>query len=100
MTTPLFREALGEVLRESRQAQGKTLRTISQTGHIALGYLSEVERGCKEASSEVIEFLAKALGLNTSDIILKTALRMGGLDVPNTAESLLDDYADLISSQK
>jgi transcriptional regulator with XRE-family HTH domain len=96
----LFREALGEVLREQRTAKKKTLRDLSTSGFIALGYLSEVERGQKEASSEVIENLALALGLSTADLVMKTSMRLAGLDIPNTAEDLLkrvDEYADLIS---
>jgi transcriptional regulator with XRE-family HTH domain len=92
----LYRHALGEVLREERHAQGKTLRTISGTGRIALGYLSEIERGDKEISSEILAGVADALGLQTSDIIIRAGLRMAGLLVPDTAETLLDEYADLV----
>jgi transcriptional regulator with XRE-family HTH domain len=92
----LYRHALGEVLREERHAQGKTLRTISGTGRIALGYLSEIERGDKEISSEILAGVTEALGLQTSDIIIRAGLRMAGILVPDTAETLLDEYADLM----
>jgi transcriptional regulator with XRE-family HTH domain len=92
----LYRHALGEVLREERHAQGKTLRTISGTGRIALGYLSEIERGDKEISSEILAGVTEALGLQTSDIIIRAGLRMAGVLVPDTAETLLDEYADLV----
>lgn len=99
-----FREALGEVLREERNAKGMTLRTTSSKGFIALGYLSEVERGQKEISSEPLDLLAKALGVAPSEIVLRTAIRMAGLDVPDTPESLFDprnmdwqrQYSDLL----
>ena len=51
--TTLLRRELGDVLRERRRAQGRTLREVSATAAVSLGYLSEVERGEKEASSAV-----------------------------------------------
>ena len=50
--TPLLRSELGDVLRGIRQRQGRTLREVSSEAQVSLGYLSEVERGQKEASSE------------------------------------------------
>jgi hypothetical protein len=50
---PLLREAFGSVIREHRMDTGRTLRQVSRKAGMALGYLSEVERGQKEASSEV-----------------------------------------------
>lgn len=102
----LFREALGEILREERLSQEKTLRTLSSDSLIALGYLSEVERGHKELSSEVLHNIAtRGLGLDTHEIIMRTAIRMAGLEIPDTAESLFTirnemwtkQYADLRS---
>jgi transcriptional regulator with XRE-family HTH domain len=92
----LFRRALGEVLREERLSQQKTLRIISGTGRIALGYLSEVERGDKEVSSEILDGVADALGLSTYEVIMRAGMRMAGVYVPDTAEVLLDEYADLV----
>lgn len=92
----IFKHALGEVLREERLAQGKTLRTISDKGCIALGYLSEVERGDKEISSELFEGIAKALNIPTYELVVRAGIRMSGLDIPDTAELLLDEYADLV----
>lgn len=92
----ILRVALGEVLRQERQAQGKTLRKISGTGLIALGYLSEIERGQKEASSEIIEGVAVALGMPAHELIMKASLMMAGITIPDTAETLLDEYADLM----
>lgn len=96
----LFRDALGEVLREERLAKGMTLRQASVKGCMALGYLSEVERGQKELSSEPLRSLANGLGIPVHELIFKTGLRMAGLDVPDTAEGLLervDEYTDLVS---
>lgn len=92
----IFRHALGEVLREERLSQRKTLRTISGTGRIALGYLSEVERGDKEVSSEILDGVATALGIPTYEIIMRASLLMAGVAIPDTAETLLDEYGDLM----
>lgn len=61
---------MGEVLREERLAQGKSLREIDG---IALGYVSEVERGIKEPSSEVLETYCKNLGIDVVDALRRTA---------------------------
>ena len=50
----LLRRLLGDVLREHRREQGRTLREVSAAARVSLGYLSEVERGQKEASSELL----------------------------------------------
>jgi transcriptional regulator with XRE-family HTH domain len=57
----LMREVVGESLREERIAQGKTLREVSTAARVSLGYLSEVERGQKEASSELLSAICGAL---------------------------------------
>ena len=58
----LLRELLGESLREERVAQGKTLREVSKGARVSLGYLSEVERGQKEASSELLGSICSRSG--------------------------------------
>ena len=60
-TVPL-RQAIGEVLRDVRQRQGRTLREVSQSARVSLGYLSEVERGQKEASSELLAWICRPYG--------------------------------------
>lgn len=65
----LLRRELGDVLRDRRQAQGKTLREISAAASVSLGYLSEIERGTKEASSELLFAVCTALGLALSDVL-------------------------------
>ena len=59
----LFREQLGLVLRGQRIAQDRTLRDVASAANVSLGYLSEVERGRKEASSELLDAICLALGL-------------------------------------
>ena len=64
----LARELLGEVLRTERMRQGRTLREVSLAARVSLGYLSEVERGQKEASSELLHSISQALGLSLSTV--------------------------------
>lgn len=72
----LLREELGEVLREARTAQGRTLRQVSSEASISLGYLSELERGEKEASSELLGSVCTALGIPLSGVLAEVATRM------------------------
>ncbi len=65
----LIRRLLGAVLREHRQAQGRTLREVSSAARVSLGYLSEVERGQKEASSELLSSICVALDLPLSEVM-------------------------------
>lgn len=65
----LFRRFLGDVLREHRVDQGLTLRQLSQEARVSLGYISEIERGQKEASSELLASLCGALDLPLSDVL-------------------------------
>jgi len=71
-----FRHALGEVIRETRHELGLNLRDVSQLGSVALGYLSEVERGHKEVSSEILDCIAEALGLPTYQLIELSSWKM------------------------
>lgn len=68
-----FRYCLGEVLREERLAQGKTLRAIES---LSTGHVSEIERGVKEMSSEVFEVFCKSLNVSIAEILRRTADRM------------------------
>lgn len=65
-----MRQLVGEVLRERRRAQGLTLRDVSARARVSLGYISEVERGHKEASSELLAALAGALDIPLSKVLL------------------------------
>ncbi|MCT1459106.1 helix-turn-helix domain-containing protein [Aestuariimicrobium sp. p3-SID1156] len=65
----LMRELLGESLREARFAQGRTLRDVSMQARVSLGYLSEVERGQKEASSELLVSICSALDVPLSQVL-------------------------------
>jgi transcriptional regulator with XRE-family HTH domain len=65
----LFRRMLGEVLRGARRQRGMTLRELSAEARVSLGYISEIERGQKEASSELLASLCSALDLPLSDVL-------------------------------
>ena len=65
----LLRDAVGEPLRDARNRQNRTLRDVSTAANVSLGYLSEVERGRKEASSELLASICDALDLELSDFL-------------------------------
>jgi transcriptional regulator with XRE-family HTH domain len=65
----LVRQMLGEVLREERVRQGRTLRDVSKEAMVSLGYISEIERGVKEASSECLAALCSALDIPLSSVL-------------------------------
>ena len=68
-----LREVIGATLRRQRQAQGRTLRQVATAAGVSLTYLSEVERGRKEASSEVLEAVCAALDLVLADLLFQVA---------------------------
>lgn len=76
----LVRELLGEALREQRIAQGRTLREVSLAARVSLGYLSEVERGQKEASSELIYSICNALGVPPSRTFLSVSEKLAATE--------------------
>ena len=67
--TALLREVIGDVLRRARTEQGRTLREVSDSARVSLGYLSEVERGRKEASSELLSAICGALDVPLSRVL-------------------------------
>ena len=68
-----LREAVGEALRRRRLDQGRTLREVAEAAGVSLTYLSEVERGRKEASSEVLEAVCAALHLALAELFFEVA---------------------------
>jgi DNA-binding XRE family transcriptional regulator len=95
-----FRELAGASLRRRRKAQGRTLREVADQAGVSLTYLSEVERGRKEPSSEVLEAVCEALGVLLSDVLFEVAhtlvrleaarsgVRVGFIPAPGTAPAL------------
>lgn len=69
MEAILMREMLGQTLRELRRREARTLRQVSAEARVSLGYLSEVERGQKEASSELLNAICGALGVSLSEVL-------------------------------
>ena len=66
----LLRSHIGSALRAARIEQGRTLRDVAKSARVSLGYLSEVERGHKEASSELLNAICSALDLSLSTILV------------------------------
>jgi transcriptional regulator with XRE-family HTH domain len=109
----LLRQLLGDVLRRLRLRQGRTLREVSASARVSLGYLSEVERGQKEASSELLAAICGALGTPLSQVFREVSdnfalaelqtepvlsmPREPGLRVPAEARPGLSSAPDFVS---
>lgn len=74
--TVLLREAIGGELRRVRTGQGRTLREVSASARVSLGYLSEVERGQKEASSELLAAICEALDVPIGEVLVQVGHAM------------------------
>lgn len=81
----LLREAIGDSLRRARLAQSRTLREVSTSARVSLGYLSEVERGRKEASSELLAAICEALDVPLSRVLWDVSTAIAGEDLPAAA---------------
>ena len=92
----LVRQEIGEVLRDFRQQKGRTLRQVASRASVALGYLSEVERGQKEASSEILASVAEALDVPISIIMREVGDRISVLEGIQTFPDIVPD--DLVAS--
>lgn len=102
----IFRRLLGDVLRSQRLRQGRTLREISGEARVSLGYISEVERGQKEASSELLAAICAALDVPLSTILsevsdavaleeARIAMALESIEVPDRVPaSLKSDDVD------
>ncbi|HVA60264.1 MAG TPA: helix-turn-helix transcriptional regulator [Mycobacteriales bacterium] len=78
----LLRRLLGDALRRHRQEQARTLREVSTVARISLGYLSEVERGQKEPSSELLAAICGALGVRLSDLLFEVGQAVAAAEPP------------------
>ena len=88
----LLRRLLGDVLRRQRQRQSRTLREVSAAARVSLGYLSEVERGQKEASSELLASICTALGVRMSDVLREVSEELALAELsPELAPELATD---------
>jgi transcriptional regulator with XRE-family HTH domain len=91
----LVRREIGDVLRELRLKKGHTLRQVAGRASVALGYLSEIERGQKEASSEILYSVAEALDVPISHVMREVSDRLAAIEnvlIPDTVP------ADFIAS--
>src|SRR4051812_30765049 len=79
---PLWRVAVGRELRDERQGVGRTLADVAEQAGVSTQYLSEVERGRKEPSSEVLQAVAGALGLRLVDLTIRVARRLSEVRGP------------------
>src|SRR6201990_959107 len=86
----LLRQLLGDVLRRLRIRQGRPLREVSASARVSLGYLSEVERGRKEASSELLAAICDALDVTLPDVLSEAAEAI--------ARSLAADGAEVLGT--
>ena len=75
---PLLRTMLGEVLRRIRLAQDRTLADVAQAAKVSMQYLSEIERGRKEASSEVLAAICDALETDLPDVLAEVGRELAG----------------------
>src|SRR4051794_27816079 len=76
----LLRRLIGDVLRRQRQRQGRTLRDVSAAAQVSLGYLSEVERGRKEPSSELLAAICVALGVSLAEVLREVSAELSALE--------------------
>ncbi|MBL6592475.1 MAG: helix-turn-helix transcriptional regulator [Actinobacteria bacterium] len=76
----LLRQEIGDVLRTHRQERGQTLRQVASKASVALGYLSEVERGQKEVSSEILASVAEALEVPLSVVMRDVSERLASVE--------------------
>ncbi len=101
----LIRQEIGDVLRSHRLRQGQTLRQVAARASVALGYLSEVERGQKEVSSEILASVADALNLPLSVVMREVSDRVASVEglyiddtyIPDTVPDAFVAEANLLS---
>lgn len=92
----LVRQEIGDVLRDFRLQKGRTLRQVASKASVALGYLSEVERGQKEASSEILASVADALDTPISVIMREVGDRLAVIEGIDTIPDTVPD--ELVST--
>ena len=90
----LMRHEIGDVLRDLRLQKGMTLRQVAGKASVALGYLSEIERGQKEASSEVLASIADALNEPLSLILIEVGERLSVFEELTPVLSVPDTLPD------
>ena len=79
----LLRTHIGSALRQARISQGRTLRDVAKGARVSLGYLSEVERGRKEASSELLNSICQALDLSLLTVMSDVTIALRAAEAPS-----------------
>ncbi len=87
----LLRSHIGSALRSARISQGRTLRDVAKSARVSLGYLSEVERGQKEASSELLNAICSALEISLGEVLLRVTAQVRTHEAPTL--TVVDDAA-------
>lgn len=87
---PLLRTLLGAVLRRVRRAEGRTLQDVATRARISIAYLSEVERGRKEPSSEVLVAVCRALGIRVVDLLAEATSELLAAELTTDLRSRRD----------
>ena len=87
----LLRSHIGFALRSARISQSRTLRDVAKTARVSLGYLSEVERGQKEASSELLNSICSALDVSLGEVLLSVSAQIRIVETPIL--TMVDDAA-------
>jgi transcriptional regulator with XRE-family HTH domain len=95
----LVRQEIGDVLRDFRLQKAMTLRQVASRASVALGYLSEVERGQKEASSEILASVADALDTPISVIMREVGDRLAVVEGVSFADSSYDRVPDTLPDE-
>ena len=96
---PLLRTTLGDVLRRTRLGQGRTLAEVARAARISMQYLSELERGRKEASSEILAAICDALSVDLPDVLTQVGRDLAGPGrLAQSAPFRSDDVVSLLAA--
>lgn len=95
----LVRREIGDVLRELRQSRGHTLRQVAGRANVALGYLSEIERGQKEASSEILYAISEALGVPISQIMREVSDRLASIEQVQIPDTVPAEFFETLETE-
>ena len=91
----MFKYSLGEAIKNFRHKEKLTQRQLAAKAFISHNYLSEVERGVKELSSEILENIAGGLGIPSYELVIEAGYLMAELAVPDTIEELIYEVSPI-----
>jgi transcriptional regulator with XRE-family HTH domain len=94
MPRPLLRTMLGEVLRRTRLDQERTLADVARAARVSMPYLSELERGRKEASSEILAAICEALGIELSEVLAQVGADLAEVRIRQAQLIRLDEIRE------